>query len=171
MNDTDVLYVCLSNSIGDGPLSFAHYFHIQLPAPIDLTITSVNLSVLSSTEILMKWNLTRIAPSIGYHIRWIAANETNKEKNYITSYNDTSVVLNDLNPFTVYKIMINVFNINGDGPIYETDLIRTDEDAPGSIDQLTFSYVTFTSLQLDWQLPKSLNGILRSYDLTYDNRL
>ncbi|CAF3794544.1 unnamed protein product [Adineta steineri] len=171
MNDTYVLYVCLSNSIGDGPLSFAHYFHIQLPAPIDLTITSVNLSVLSSTEILMKWNLTRIVPSIGYRIRWIAANETNKEKNYITSYNDTSVVLNDLNPFTVYKIMINVFNINGDGPIYETDLIRTDEDAPGSIDQLTFSYVTFTSLQLDWQLPKSLNGILRSYDLTYDNRL
>ncbi|CAF4426002.1 unnamed protein product, partial [Adineta steineri] len=31
MNDTYVLYVCLSNSIGDGPLSFAHYFHIQLP--------------------------------------------------------------------------------------------------------------------------------------------
>lgn len=43
--------------------------------------------------------------------------------------------------------------------------------APGPIDRLTFSYVTFTSLQLDWQIPKSLNGILRSYDLTYDNRL
>jgi len=28
-----------------------------------------------------------------------------------------------------------------------------------------------TSLQIDWQPPKSLNGILRSYDLTYDNRL
>ena len=28
-----------------------------------------------------------------------------------------------------------------------------------------------TSLKLDWQVPRSLNGILRSYDLTYDNRL
>ncbi|CAF4619619.1 unnamed protein product, partial [Rotaria sp. Silwood2] len=42
---------------------------------------------------------------------------------------------------------------------------------PGPIEQLIFSYVTFTSLQVDWQAPKSLNGILRSYDLTYDNRL
>ena len=43
--------------------------------------------------------------------------------------------------------------------------------APGPIDQLNFSYVTLTSLKLDWQVPKFLNGILRSYDLTYDNRL
>ena len=43
--------------------------------------------------------------------------------------------------------------------------------APGPVERLTFSYVTLTSLQLDWQMPKSLNGILRSYDLTYDNRL
>lgn len=43
--------------------------------------------------------------------------------------------------------------------------------APGPIEQLVFSYVTFTSIQLDWQAPKSVHGILRSYDLTYDNRL
>ncbi|CAF5139771.1 unnamed protein product, partial [Rotaria magnacalcarata] len=42
---------------------------------------------------------------------------------------------------------------------------------PGPMDQLTFSYVTFTSLQIEWQAPKSLNGILRSYELTYDNHL
>ena len=38
------------------------------------------------------------------------------------------MVLDNLIPFTMYKIMINTFNINGDGPIHETDLVRMDED-------------------------------------------
>ncbi|CAF2543692.1 unnamed protein product [Rotaria sp. Silwood2] len=171
MNDTHVLYICLNNPIGDGPLSFAHYFHIQSSAPTHISINSVNVTVLSSTEILIQWNINHILPSMNYRIRWIAANETNKEKNLITSYNESNVILDNLIPFTFYKIMINIFNINGDGPIREADLVRTNEDAPGPIEQLIFSYVTFTSLQVDWQAPKSLNGILRSYDLTYDNRL
>ena len=128
MNDTYVLYLCLSNSIGDGPLSFAHYFHIQSPAPIDISITTLNISVLSSREILVQWNTNRTLTSIGYRIQWIAENETNRQKSLISSYNETSVVLDDLIPFTVYKITINVFNINGDGPIRQADLVRTDED-------------------------------------------
>jgi hypothetical protein len=95
---------------------------------MDISINSLNLSVLSSTEILVKWSIDRIVTLIGYRIRWIAGNDTNKEKNLIASYNDSSVVLDNLIPFTVYKIMINVFNINGDGPIHEADLVRTDED-------------------------------------------
>ncbi|CAF4830066.1 unnamed protein product, partial [Rotaria socialis] len=68
------------------------------------------------------------------------------------------VILDNLIPFTTYKIMINAFNINGDGLLHETDLVGTYEDVPGPIDQLTFSYVTFNSLQIEWQAPKSLNG-------------
>ena len=129
MNDTQVLYLCLSNSIGDGPLSFAYYFHIQSPPPLDISINLLNVSVLSSREIFVKWNINQILTSIGYRIRWIGGgNETNKENSLITSYNESSVVLDNLVPFTVYKIMINTFNINGDGPIQEADLVRTDED-------------------------------------------
>ncbi|CAF3597098.1 unnamed protein product [Rotaria sp. Silwood1] len=171
INDTHVLYVCLSNTIGDGPLSFAKYFHIQSSTPTHISINSLNVSVLSSTEILVQWNINQILPSISYRIQWITANETNKQQNLIASYNESNVILNNLIPFTIYKIILNIFNINGDGSIREADLVRTNEDVPGPIDQLTFSYVTFTSLQIDWQPPKSLNGILRSYDLTYDNRL
>ncbi|CAF4704322.1 unnamed protein product, partial [Rotaria sp. Silwood2] len=128
MNDTHVLYICLNNPIGDGPLSFAHYFHIQSSAPTHISINSVNVTVLSSTEILIQWNINHILPSMNYRIRWIAANETNKEKNLITSYNESNVILDNLIPFTFYKIMINIFNINGDGPIREADLVRTNED-------------------------------------------
>jgi hypothetical protein len=128
MNDTQVLYLCWSNSIGDGPLSFAHYFHIQSPPPVDVSITLLNVSVLSSREIYVKWDINRILTSIGYRVRWIAGNETNKENSLITSYNESSVVLDNLIPFTVYKIMLNTFNINGDGPTREADLVRTDED-------------------------------------------
>lgn len=128
MNDTFILYICLSNSIGDGPLSFAHYYHIQSPLPLDISITSLNVTVLSSTEISLQWNINPILTSIGYRIRWIASNETNLENNLIASYNQSNLILDNLSPFTIYNIMINAFNINGDGPIYEADLVRTNED-------------------------------------------
>ncbi|CAM4809050.1 unnamed protein product [Rotaria magnacalcarata] len=171
INETHVLHVCLSNAVGDGPLSFARYFHIQSPAPLNISINSMNVSVLSPREILVRWNISQILSSINYRIRWAAANETDKEKSLIASYNESMVILDNLTPFTTYKIMINIFNINGDGLLYETDVVGTYEDVPGPMDQLTFSYVTFTSLQIEWQAPKSLNGILRSYELTYDNHL
>ncbi len=135
MNDTYILYICLSNSIGDGPLSFAHYFHIQSSLPNDIIITSLNVTVLSSTEISIQWNINRILTSIGYRIRWIIANETIKEKSLIASYNQSNVILDDLIPFTIYKIMINTFNINGDGSIQEADLVRTNEDGMSTLSQ------------------------------------
>lgn len=128
INDTYVLYICLSNIMGDGPLSFASYFHIRSPVPTHLTISSLNVTVLSSMEILVQWNAQQIVPFMNYRIRWIAANETNKEKSLIVSYNESRVILDDLIPFTVYKIMINIFNIHGDGPIREADLVQTNED-------------------------------------------
>ncbi len=135
MNDTYVLYLCLSNSIGDGPLSFAHYFHIESSLPKDITITSLNVTVLSSTEISIQWNISQILTTISYRIRWIIVNETTKENNLIASYNQSNVILDDLIPFTIYKIMINTFNINGDGSIQEADLVRTNEDGMSTLSQ------------------------------------
>ncbi len=140
MNDTYVLYLCLSNSIGDGPLSFAHYFHIQSPLPTNLSITSFNVTVLSSTEISIQWNTHSISTSIGYRIRWITANETNS---LIAASNQSSIILDNLIPFTFYKILINTFNINGDGPIQESDLVRTNEDGMSNRDNFDKFIVSF----------------------------
>ncbi|CAF4762188.1 unnamed protein product, partial [Rotaria socialis] len=107
INETHVLYVCLSNTVGDGPLSFARYFHIQSPAPLNISVNSMNVSVLSPREILVQWNISQILSSINYRIRWVAANETDKEKSLIASYNESMVILDNLIPFTTYKIMIN----------------------------------------------------------------
>ena len=176
MNDTHVLHICLNNQIGDGPLSFARYFHIQSPLPPNnISLIPSNITVLSSREIALQWNNKPLSSStaslIGYQIHWINLNETNEENSLIISSNQSSIILDNLRPYTDYRILLNIFNIHGNGPIYETNFIRTLEDIPGPIEQITFSYVTFTSLQLDWQMPNILNGILRSYDLTYDNRL
>ncbi|CAF4796515.1 unnamed protein product [Rotaria socialis] len=57
MNETDALNVCLSNTSGDGPLVYAYYFHMQSSAPSHAFINSLNASVLSSTEILVQWNV------------------------------------------------------------------------------------------------------------------
>lgn len=129
MNETYVLYVCLTNAIGDGPLSYARYFHIQSPTPVDVGVTSLSATVLSSREIDVKWNVSRVTPLIGYRIRWMAETNTNGQQEvFIASSNDSSVVLNNLVPYTVYNVTLNVFNVNGNGPTYAADLVRTDED-------------------------------------------
>ncbi len=149
MNDTYVLYLCLSNSIGDGPSSFAHYFHIQSPLPTNLSITSFNATVLSSTEISIQWNNHSISNFIGYCIRWITSNDTNHENSLITASNQSSIILDNLFPFTFYKIMINTFNINGDGPVHEADLVRTNED--GMYARTSFrSIIYFFFLSSSW---------------------
>ncbi len=59
------------HSIGDGPLPCAYYFHMQSPPPLDISINLWNVTVLSSREIFIKWNINQILTSIGYRIRWI----------------------------------------------------------------------------------------------------
>lgn len=128
MNETHVLYLCLSNSMGDGPLSFAHYFHIQSPLPTNVLITAFNVTVFSSTEIFVHWNFHPISNAISYRIQWFTTNNTNHVHSLIVPSNQSNVLLTNLTPFTFYKIQINVLNINGDGPIHTTDLVRTNED-------------------------------------------
>ena len=128
MNDTHVLYLCLSNSMGDGPLSFAHYFHIQLPLPTNISITSFDVTVVSSREISIHWNIHPILNSISYRIQWFITNDTNNIHSLLVASNQSSVLLDNLIPFTLYKIRIHAFNINGDGPVHEGDLVRTHED-------------------------------------------
>lgn len=190
VNTTSVLFVCLTNAVGDGPLSYAQYFHLQLPAPTDRTIHRFNVSVLSSSELAVQWTAAdAVLTPVAYRVRWQSDNQTNDEQSLIVASNESSIILNGLIPYTFYKIRMHAFNIHGDGPMREAELVQTEEDgesiercrgtssglidvlAPGPVEHLSFSYVTLTSLRLDWQRPRSLNGILRSYDLTYDNRL
>lgn len=133
MNETHVLYLCLSNSMGDGPLSLAQYFHIQSPLPTNTSITLFNVTVFSSTEIFVHWNFYPISSSISYRIQWFSTNDTNHIHSLIVTSNQSSVLLNNLIPFNFYKIRINALNINGDGPIHEADPVRTHEDGMSSI--------------------------------------
>lgn len=127
-SDTYILFVCLTNSMGDGPLSFAKYFHIQSSPPINLSINSLDVNVISSREISVQWSVNEISPFVNYRIQWMAANEKNREKSFIASHNDSSVILDNLSPFTAYKILMNAFYIHGNGLTQETDVIQTIED-------------------------------------------
>jgi hypothetical protein len=44
---------------------------MQSPPPLDISINLWNVTVLSSREIFIKWNINQILTSIGYRIRWI----------------------------------------------------------------------------------------------------
>jgi hypothetical protein len=128
VNTTYVVFVCLTNTMGDGPLSFARYFHLQMPAPVDRSITFRNVTVISSNEIFIEWTAHNILSSMAYRIQCSTLNRTDDERTLIVGFNETSALLTGLTPFTVYVIMINTFNIHGNGPVQQADPVRTNED-------------------------------------------
>jgi hypothetical protein len=128
VNTTSLLFVCLSNSVGDGPLSYAQYFHLQLPSPNDRSIGLFNASVLSSSEIAVQWTADPVISPLAYRVRWQSDNQTNDERSLIVASNESSVILNGLIPYTFYKIRMHAFNVHGDGPMREAELVRTEED-------------------------------------------
>ena len=127
VNGTSLLFVCWSNPVGDGPLSSAHYFHLQLPAPTAQTLQQFNVSVLSSREIAVQWTAAPdpVVTPLAYRIRWQVEND---ERSLIVASNESSVILNGLMPYTFYKIRMHAFNIHGDGPMRDAEVVRTDED-------------------------------------------
>lgn len=171
MSSGHVLFVRWSNNVADGPNSYAHYFHLSLPSSVENSIEFLNATVLSSREIRVRWKTKVKSTSIGHKIFSRKSNETKIFKVFIVPSNESEFILDDLTPFTEYKVFMETFDIHGSAGRFESNSVRTEEDAPGPVEEFSFTYVTFNSLRVEWKTPKNINGVLRAYELTYDNRL
>ncbi|CAF1532768.1 unnamed protein product, partial [Didymodactylos carnosus] len=170
-----ILFICLTNSVGDGPLSHAKYFHLNQYSP-NKTVELVSAQPISSNQINLEW--TRVNDINGYQIQWFE-NETSNEivrkrrnimnNTIIVSNHESSTLLENLKPYTIYDIYVTTFNVFGNGPVNMVNRVRTHEAPPSFITKLIFSYVTYTSLDLSWSEPSDRNGLLRTFELVYSS--
>lgn len=80
--------------------------------------------------------------------------------------NITSVTITALNPFTIYNIKLRYFNSQGVGPWAEVRA-TTLEGVPDQPWITNVRNQTHNSLQVVWQRPHTINGILTGYKLSY----
>ncbi|XP_051885772.1 neuronal cell adhesion molecule a isoform X10 [Pristis pectinata] len=76
-------------------------------------------------------------------------------------------MLPGLEPFSVYKLNVRVFNGKGEGPPSADVTLKTPEGVPSSPAYLKITSPMLDSLTLQWGPPLHPNGILKGYTLKY----
>lgn len=79
----------------------------------------------------------------------------------------TSYELLYLDMYTRYIITILCFNPAGDGPKSDPVYVRTLQDLPGPVANLSFTDITMNSLKVVWDSPARPNGEIVGYLVTY----
>nr|XP_043876407.1 neuronal cell adhesion molecule a isoform X10 [Solea senegalensis] len=98
--------------------------------------------------------------------------ETEEEKDHkeqvlMFSGNRSEGRLPGLQPYSLYKLFIKVFNSKGDGPPSPNKTFETPEGVPGSPSFLNIVSSSLDSITLEWGPPKNSNGRLAGYTLKY----
>ncbi|XP_076288638.1 sidekick cell adhesion molecule isoform X2 [Lasioglossum baleicum] len=165
------------NSEGEGPSSPPVTVYVGEAVPTGEP-QHLKAESISSTEVLLRWKPPQAnmqnGDLLGYKIFYLVTDSPqeleNKQEEEIevvpASYLTHSLVF--LDKYTEYRIQVLAFNPAGDGPRSPPITVRTKQDIPGPPHNLQFSEITMTSLRVSWEAPKSRNGEIVGYIVTYE---
>ncbi|XP_072223606.1 cell adhesion molecule L1-like a isoform X3 [Leuresthes tenuis] len=142
---------------------------VPAAAPQDIAVEVINTTVLR-----VSW--TPVPPATvrghleGYHVHWIRRKSLLKPEKILREHQSMSfsgkrshAIVPGLEPFSEYKLTVNVFNKKGNGPRSDPVTFSTPEGVPGLVPILTASNSQKDSILLVWGPPLEENGILSGY--------
>ncbi|KAI9588952.1 hypothetical protein GQX74_007121, partial [Glossina fuscipes] len=152
----------------------------------DLVKLEPEFSVTSPRSISVQWSSDRVCSSLleGYNLTYcrIHRTTTNIISNGFESLpcmEDTTTVtipstakkfvVNNLKPFSSYKIEMYMFSKLKKGKVSETQVINTTEEAPSAPRNLKAFNITSNSAVITWTAPAHHNGKIRKYVIQYNN--
>ncbi|XP_047434773.1 protein sidekick-1-like isoform X2 [Mugil cephalus] len=159
------------NSIGPGPWSNTVAARTAESVPSGSPV-NVSAEAASSSKILLTWSALpqdqRNGVIVGYKVLY-------KEKDSegpptvkaAEGEGSVSLLLGDLQKYTVYVLQVLAFTQKGDGPPSSPTLLRTKEDVPGPPVRMVFPEVRLSSVRVVWQPPAFPNGIILGYQISY----
>ncbi|KAK3736163.1 hypothetical protein QZH41_015550 [Actinostola sp. cb2023] len=77
----------------------------------------------------------------------------------VVAFDVLTLVLNDLQPYTMYTVKVAAFTRIGDGAFVSTQF-QTSEAAPSAIRNLTGMAINSTTVALSWKTPEYPNGVI-----------
>ncbi|KAM9750835.1 cell adhesion molecule L1-like a isoform 3-T5 [Menidia menidia] len=142
-------------------------------APRDVAVEVINTTVLR-----VSW--TPVPPATlrghlgGYNVHWVRKKSLLKPDKILSEHQSMSfsgkrshAIVPGLEPFSEYKLTVNVFNKKGNGPKSDSVTFNTPEGVPGLVPILTASNSQIDSILLVWGPPLEANGILTGYLLKF----
>ncbi|XP_041860715.1 neural cell adhesion molecule L1-like protein isoform X2 [Melanotaenia boesemani] len=164
-----------SHGWGPEPKVITGYSGEDVPtaAPRDIAVEVINTTVLR-----VSW--TPVPPATvrghlgGYNVHWVRRKSFLNPDKTLREHQSMSfpgrknhAIVPGLEPFSEYKLTVNVFNKKGNGPRSEPVTFNTPEGVPGFVPILTTSNTRTDSILLVWAPPLEANGILSGYLLQY----
>lgn len=164
-----------SHGWGPEPKVVTGYSGEDVPtaAPRDVAVEVFNTTVLR-----VSW--TPAPPATvrghlgGYDVHWVRKrsllnpNKVLDERQSMTFRgNRTHAIVPALEPFSEYRLTVNVFNKKGNGPNSDPVTFNTPEGVPAQVPVLTASNAQTDSILLVWGPPPVANGILTGYLLQH----
>ncbi|XP_049437098.1 neural cell adhesion molecule L1-like protein isoform X2 [Epinephelus fuscoguttatus] len=146
---------------------------VPTAAPRDIAVEVINTTVLR-----VSWTLAPPATVRGhlggYDVQWLRKRSLlnpNKilDERHSLSFpgKRTHAIVPGLEPFSEYRLTVNVFNKKGNGPNSDPVTFNTSEGVPEQVPILTASNAQTDSILLVWGPPLQTNGILTGYVLQH----
>ncbi|XP_067383297.1 neural cell adhesion molecule L1-like protein isoform X6 [Channa argus] len=164
-----------SDGWGPDPKVVTGYSGEDVPttAPRDIAVEVINITVLR-----VSW--TPVPPATvrghlgGYNVHWLRMrnlknpNKILNERQSLSFHGKRShAFVPGLEPFSEYKLTVNVFNKKGNGPNSDPVIFSTPEGVPEQVPILTASNAQKDSILLVWGPPLETHGTLIGYLLQY----
>ncbi|CAH1251052.1 PTPRB [Branchiostoma lanceolatum] len=129
------------------------------PAPVK----GISVLTTGSRNVSLEWQ-----PPEGVYSHFIVKVTSDSGEDMVKS-TSLNVTLVDLTPGTLYNFT--VFTVSGDKESEGTEYgpVRTLEEPPGPVSNLTLVAPSSTMLQVSWQPPSEPNGVITSYTLRVRN--
>ncbi|XP_023290155.1 tyrosine-protein phosphatase 99A [Orussus abietinus] len=160
------------NTLGRSEASRDSYFMVTLREAPEGRPTIISAHNTSSSSIHITWKSptrdTIHGEFLGYRISYrpVDKGEAEVKEIYIRDPNVESHTIRDLETYTKYRVSLQVFNPEGTGPP-ATAFVTTDEGVPSRPLNLTAHGVTSSSIELSWQEPENVNGVIEGYRVYY----
>lgn len=90
------------------------------------------------------------------------------EKSTLLSNDLTHYTINGLKPYTTYRTILTMISDTRVGPPSDARINTTYEATPSNPQNLVQSEVKNTSVLLRWDAPENMNGVLKNYEIWYN---
>ncbi|XP_044765029.1 cytokine receptor [Coccinella septempunctata] len=176
-NKTFQFAISANTDHGSSGMTWAHCTDLYYKYSVGKIDEFYRVSV-GSTDIKVKWSFGCSDKSVtGFIIYYcpIWSPEQNfkcrePEKNTTVPSNETTATIHDVAPYTTYNLQVAaVINFTKYSQRSEPLLSTTLETAPTAPQILQLTDVTNSTISLSWYAPKKTNGLLKYYQISYNN--
>lgn len=158
--------------------------HFIAPSGIPINLSGVNTS---STSLLISWQPLEVDDQNGIILGYNVTYFSNDDDSVMTVTSDTMISITGLSVYTVYNVSVAAYTVVGTGPS-DSITVRTDSTGelvvhimsmsipssfhfmfivPEAPQNLNYTNLTSTSIQVRWDPPGTFNGPNEGYEVTY----